>query len=210
MFIPDHGDLMDAEKWDFPEDNIPVYWIGKYPYKAYSRESAQKLAMIRNKIDKLCHNLVINRSGPRGWENSTANEQYLNGVDLFLSLHQETYHDPYLLPSPFFEIAERGLPTSKYLLSEIPRGTKFAGLNKPKQRYIDNTLPSIGKDKNGRALYRDIFLDLNRSEKSLKNLIIHELSHSMANHIGYRPDDHHADFLWAEKLITKYWQNEIF
>src|SRR6185369_14787197 len=130
---------------------------------------------------------------------------YLDGVNVFLGLHNEYHHDPYTLPSPFFEIAQRGAPTSRYLLSEIPKGTNFSGLNKPKMRYRDKRLPPVGKDSNGRALYRDIFLDLNRSNASLKNLIIHELSHSMANHIMYRPDDHHADFQWAEDLITRYW-----
>jgi hypothetical protein len=208
MFIPDIGDAHDTEKWDFPEDNISPhgipFYIGKYPYKARTRENAQKLAMFRNKIDILCENLISNRSK---WENSTVNDQYIDGVDVFLGLHKEAYYDPYTLPSPFFEIAERGLPTSRYLLSEIPKGTKFAGLNKPKMRYVDHSLPRVGKDGQGRALYRDIFLDLSKSDRTLKPLIIHELAHSLANHIGYRPDDHHADFQWAERLITKYWQN---
>ena len=200
VVIPDFGDYYDSIKWDFDETHIPVHWIGKYPYKAQSFKNAQKLADIRSKIDNLCQNLEINR---KEWEKSTNNQEYLDGVNIFLGLHNEYYHDPHTLPSPFFEIAKNGLPTSRYLLSEIPRNTLYSGLCKPKMRYRDKRLPSVGKDGNGRALYRDIFLDL--SDRSLKNLVIHELSHSLANHIMYRPDDHHADFQWAENLLTKYW-----
>ena len=61
----------------------------------------------------------------------------------------------------------------------------------------------------GRALYRDIFLDLSTQGhhfgSNLKNLVIHELAHSMANHIQWRPNDHHADFKFAENLIKNYW-----
>jgi len=58
--IPDFGDQFDLEKWDFREDNIPVYWIGKYPYKARSSTNAHKLAGIRTQIDDLCRSLENN------------------------------------------------------------------------------------------------------------------------------------------------------
>lgn len=204
VFIEDPGDYYDEIKWDFPENDIPVYWIGKYPYKAQSLKNAQKLHSIRSKINELCHNVIINR---KKWENSTSNLSYLNGVTIFLDLHMESYYDPYTLPQPFYDIALNGLPTSRYLLSEIPKGGIHMGLNKPKMRYIIKSFPKVGKDGQGRALYRDIFLDLDKSDRELKNLIIHELAHSMANHIAYRPDDHHQDFKWAEKLITNCWPN---
>lgn len=202
VVIPDYGDHYDSEKWDFDETNIPVHYIGKYPYKAYSKSNAQKLANIREQIDNLCYNLINSKNE---WEQSTNNQEYLDGVNLFLGLHNEYDHDPHTLPSPFFEIASKGIPVSRYLLSEIPSGTKFMGLNKPKFRYLDKRLPPVGKDGKGRALYRDIFLDLNKNDKQLKSLVVHELAHSLANHIMYRPDDHHADFKWAEKLLNKYW-----
>ncbi len=208
VYIEDPGDYYDRLKgisWDFPEDNIPVYLIGKYPYKARSAEAAERLAYLRDQIDELCYNIEANR---KHWERSTNNQEYLDGVNVFLGLHNEYNHDPYSLPSPFYEIAKSGIPVSRYLLSEIPKGTAYDGLNKPKMRYTDKRLPPVGKDSKGRALYRDIFLNLDKSDKRLKNLVIHELAHSMANHIMYRPDDHHADFRWAENLITKYWPKE--
>lgn len=208
VYISDFGDYYDKIEyginWDFREDNIPIYWINKYPYKARTLSNAEKLALLRDQINILCYNLEKNK---RFWKKTTNNKEYINGVDVFLGIHCENYDNFYTLPNPFYEIARQGFNTSKYLLSEIPKGTMYAGLNKPKMRYVDYTAPHVGKDKNGRALYRDIFLDLNRSEKSLKMLIIHELAHTMANHIFYRPEDHHADFKWCEKLIAKYWPN---
>jgi hypothetical protein len=213
LFIQDPGDKYDnppynypGMKWDFSEDDIPVY-IDKYPYKAYSSKHAKILVDLRKDITKLCTQLEINRNR---WENSTNNRQYLDGVDLFLSIHDEYFYDPYELPEPFHSIAIQGMKTSRYLLSEIPDGTNFSGLNKPKQRYRDSRVPNIGKDGNGRALYRDIFLDLtnNNTYAKLKKLIIHELAHSMANHIQWRPDDHGQDFKFCENLIKQYWPKQ--
>lgn len=203
FYIQDHSDKFDNIKWDFDESNIPIFFIGKYPYKAFSYKNATILANIRNKIDILCHNIETFR---KQWEYTTNNIEYINGVDIFLDIHSEfIYNNISILPNPFYHIAFNKHPTSRYLLSEIPPGTMYDGLNKPKMRYINENLPPVGKDMNGRALYRDIFLNLNKKGKKLDELVIHELAHSMANHINYRPNDHHADFKWAEKLITNYW-----
>ncbi len=204
--IYDPGDKYDnppytypGMKWDFPEKNMNVYYIDKYPYKSKSKENAVKLSIIRKKIDILCKNIYNNKINI---EKSTNNIEYINGVYIFLELHMEFIYNPINLPMPFFEIAKKHLNVSRYLLSEIPKGTGFIGLCKPKMRYIDKNLPSVGKDGCGRALYRDIFLDLD--DRNLKSLVIHELAHCVCNHIQWRPNDHHADFKWAEKLITKY------
>lgn len=201
VFIDDYGDYYDNVKWDFPENNIPIYFIGKYPYKAKNEKNAKILHSLRLQINELCKNLIHYRSE---WSKNN-NQEYIDGVDIFLDLHSENYHDHWNLPEPFFSIAQNGHPTSKYLLSEIKFGTGFNGLNKPKMRHLNHSVPSVGKDGNGRALYRDIFLDLNRTPKSLEKLVIHELAHSMANHINFRPNDHGRDFKWAEDLIKYYW-----
>jgi hypothetical protein len=198
----DHGDKYDKEKWDFNEKNIPIYIINKYPYKARSRKNAEILAMIRDKINILCYNLEINKSK---WKNTTTNKEYIEGVNIFLGLHKEYYYDSSTLPKPFYSISKKGQTTSRYLLSEIPKKTPFDGINKPKLRYTDINVPSVGKDGKGRALYKDIFLNLSLSDRNLTKLIIHELAHTMANHISYVEDNHHADFKWCENLIAKYW-----
>ena len=202
LYIHDTGDKLDSEKWDFFEGHIPVYKIGKYPYKAFNRNNALLLSKLRILINKLCINLEKNRNV---WYYSTNNREYLDGVDIFLGIHKERFYEPRSLPEPFYSIAKSGKKTSRYLISEIPKGTVFSGLCKPKGRYIDKYAPSVGKDGKERALYRDIFLDLSLNSKTLTKLILHELAHTMANHVRYHVDDHHADFKWCEKLITIHW-----
>lgn len=203
LYIHDFGDLNDSLKWDFNETEIPVYIVGDYPYKTYTKNNAIKLADIRKQIDKLCTNIIKNRSK---WELAINNQEYLDGIEIFLGLHKEEYYDPSTLPEPFYSIALVGKKTSRYLLSEIPRNHRmFEGLAKPKMRYIDPYARPVGKDGKGRALYRDIFLNLNKNKDSLKKLVIHELAHGMANHIQWREDDHGTSFKFSEAFIKKYW-----
>ncbi len=188
------GDKYDKVKWDFDETKIPIYIIDKYPYKAFSEKNAIKLKNIRDRITDLCINIEKDR---KKWENG----KYSKNIELFLSIHEERYHT--LLPEPFYYISLNGLPTSLYLISEMPKGTVYDGLDKPKGvHYVENAEP-IGKDGKLRCLYRDIFLNL--STKGLTELIIHELAHTMANHVRYRHDDHHKDFKDCENIIRKYW-----
>ncbi len=209
FFIDDPGDKYDKPPykvpgmaWDFSEDSLNVYKIGKYEYKAMNQKNAKLLSSLRKKIDILCENILDDIDS---WVNSTNNQSYLDGVFLFIGIHKEHYYDPDTLPLYFAEIAVKGTKVSRYLLSEIPKGTPFDGISKPRMRYIDNRSSPVGKDGNMRAMYRHIFLNLDISDKKLTKLIIHELAHTMANHVRYRPSDHFSDFIWAEKLITKYW-----
>jgi hypothetical protein len=63
--------------------------------------------------------------------------------------------------------------------------------------------PSIGKDGKLRAGYRDIFLNV--KVKKLDELLIHELSHDMCNHVRYREDDHGKDFEKAYTILKRHW-----
>ena len=126
------------------------------------------------------------------WENTSNRGR----VDVFLGLHQPVMYNPREISSPFSELAANGQKTSRYLLGEIPKGTDFEGINKPRMRFDDLSAVPVGKDGTGRALYRHIFLNLDNSPKELEELVIHELAHSVANHIFYRPSDHHNDFKW--------------
>ena len=47
-------------------------------------------------------------------------------------------------------------------------------------------------------------LFFNAREPYSKALLIHELAHTAANHVMFRPDDHHSDFYDAERLIKKF------
>jgi hypothetical protein len=196
--LTENYDNDDLEKWDFDESEYRdtgtgtgVYITYKktdnfgnnYKYKllktrAAPRDKLYKLERLRHKIYDLCKCL-------KRYKEQIDCDYYTSTViDLFLSLH------------------DAGSPS---LLSEIPRDTKFDGLNKPKSRYRMSNIPFIGKDANERALYRDIFLNLEKTDSELELLLIHELAHSMANHVRYRPDDHHADFKYCENLIKQCW-----
>jgi hypothetical protein len=95
---------------------------------------------------------------------------------------------------------------NKYLLSEMQLGTEFYGLNKPRELYLSNK-PRLGKDGKYRANFRHIFITLRNSNGKFNNfdiimdLVIHEIAHTMCNHIRWRNDDHGTDFKHAEKLI---------
>lgn len=96
---------------------------------------------------------------------------------------------------------------NNYLLSEMQLNTPFNGLNKPKNIYLSNK-NNVGKDGKLRAEYRDVFITLRNSsgkfnnEKIIMKLVIHEIAHTMCNHVKWRNDDHGKDFQHAEKLIT--------
>ena len=93
-----------------------------------------------------------------------------------------------------------------HILSEMQLETIFNGLNKPRNIYNTNK-PSIGPDGSYRATYRNIFLTLREKDCSFKSwnkimkLVIHEITHTMCNHIRWRDDDHGEDFKHAEKII---------
>ena len=86
---------------------------------------------------------------------------------------------------------------------------KFIGLNKPKEVHL-TTEPPIGPDKNLRAKYRVIFLQLRDSNgklknvESLKNLISHELAHTALNHVTWKDDNHPPEFYEMQRTIRKY------
>jgi hypothetical protein len=201
--IVDNGDESDIKKggpaWDFDESKIPIYKDEKgYIYKAYSEKSANILKSYRDHINKVCKRM----------EKEIDNYDTVDRdrIEVFLDLHNEYLREPSNLPEPFSSIAKRG-KTSRYLLSEMPPGGSaigFAALNKPRLRYIDETAKPIGKDGNLRALYRDVSLNL--KEKDLDSLVIHELAHSMANHVRWYDDNHSiTDFGRSEDIIKSYW-----
>ena len=54
MFIQDPGDTHDEVKWNFSEDDIPVFYVDNdpYPYKATSYENAIILGKKRASLDE--------------------------------------------------------------------------------------------------------------------------------------------------------------
>ena len=99
------------------------------------------------------------------------------------------------------------LKNTPHIFLEIAPDTGFLGVNYPLGVQNTNSEP-FGKDGNERAIGRTVFLTIDPdyiSDQGLEKLIIHELSHTLANHVKYRPDDHGKDFIAAEKLFKKIW-----
>lgn len=197
----DPGDKYDSfkwdSKWDSPGSGLKQVYIDGYLYKVNNIESAKKLHKLRLNIDKLAARLVDKLD----YLYKTESEEFVNGVLIFLDIHgtyERSKKDRIFLVPGF-----NSLITSKFLLSEIPYGDKtgFEGLCIPRYRaYIKGEFP-VGLDKNMRATYRDIFLNLNMSKKELKDLIIHEISHTGCNHCTFIPDNHGFIFKKFEALL---------
>ena len=175
------------EFWDFDENvNYTTVNIQGKNYKVINKfpdyySAALILNHIHNIIIQICIYLKIN------YYKYSKNDQII--IDCFCHIHP-----------------------NNYLLSEMQLGTNFYGLNKPKNLYNSNKSP-IGKDKTLRASYRHVFLTLrnnngkfNDKEKIMK-LVIHEIAHTMCNHVTWRDDDHGKDFKHAEKLINDAYSN---
>ena len=169
------------EFWDFDENiNYTIVSINGRNYKVINKypnykEAALYLNYIHNIIVGICNYFQIN------YYRYSKSDQVL--IDCFCDVHP-----------------------NNYLLSEMQLGTPFNGLNKP--RDIRKTIKPInGKDGNLRAGYRDVFLTLRYQNGKFKNintimkLVIHEITHTMCNHVKWRDDDHGSDFKHGEKLI---------
>jgi hypothetical protein len=180
----DPGDKFDNLKWDFDEvTDYNTITIGGYPYKVLKRHPVNKQRSIAKKLHNI-RSFIADIADGLDDRYDTIPKRLHPKVDLFLDTHLET---------------DDG---SGYLISEIPYGTEFEGLNKPKKRYLSKERV-IGKDKKLRAGYRDIFLKLDdlTTPGGIENLVIHELAHTAANHCRWRPDDHGKDFQEVEDLI---------
>ena len=168
------------EFWDFDEsDNYIQIVYNNNNYKVLKRHqdykrTVQILNEIRTIILKICQYLEVNK-----YSYSEIEQQRIN---CFLLIH------PY-----------------NYLLSEMQIDTQFDGLNKPKNLYKSNN--KLGEDKYLRASYRDVFLRLRnnngqfRSNQSIIDLVIHEITHTMCNHVTWRDDNHGKDFTDSENLL---------
>tara|TARA_B100000941_G_scaffold290487_1_gene272652 strand:+ start:959 stop:1510 length:552 start_codon:yes stop_codon:yes gene_type:complete len=92
---------------------------------------------------------------------------------------------------------------------EMPlKNAGFYGLNKPKNVHMTNK-PPVGKDGRKRPSYRVVMLTIRNTKGKVEScskflkLLIHELSHTLANHVTWRPDDHGKDFKDCENLMWK-------
>jgi hypothetical protein len=81
--------------------------------------------------------------------------------------------------------------TTPHYFTEI-HGSAFLGLNKPKEvSFVKHAVP-VGDDGKLRATYRYVMLKLSGDANTLYKLYVHELAHTLCNHVTYRNDDHYT------------------
>lgn len=100
--------------------------------------------------------------------------------------------------------------TDHKIIEMDPREGRFRAINKPKNVRSRNITPH-GTDGRLRASHRHILFrlrdsDYNRmySTEFLTILFIHEICHTMANHVKWRYNDHGEDFKVYQRLVTKW------
>lgn len=171
--------------WDIPEDSN---------CKLVYNHSGDKQFYIRRFFDKT-DNLVVH---------------YLDTIHNFIYLiKKKLLH--YNVMQDKLEHAKIILIITPHTVGEMPINEKFEGLNKPKN-IVKLSRPDglqFKQDSDLRASNRHILLtlrDLNgnlKKEKDIKKLIIHELAHTMCNHVTFRDKGNHLDdFKRNEKFLT--------
>lgn len=208
--LNDPGDKYDKMKWNFPDSSLKVYYYDNYPYKVSDSRNINKLVYIRNEITRLTQALdkIDTMSLYRLYYDAPENngvsfDEFLNGINEFIDIHSEKIRsDQFFGYCPMFLRKN----TSRFIVNEIPNNKQaniFSGINVPRLRYKSNG-PSTGIDKNLRAMYREIYLDINLSNSELRKLIYHELAHAVAGHIQYRDAGNHKnDFELCEDLLIR-------
>jgi hypothetical protein len=128
--------------------------------------------------------------------NSSVNSDvlhFLNEITLKAQLYCRSYF--------FDDINFQVFCTTSHTFYEIPLNNKFNGVNKPKNVHkCLKTNVKVGPDGKHRAHQRYVMLVLqNKTKEEIKKLYVHEIAHTLANHVYYRVDDHKEDFVECEK-----------
>ena len=146
----------------------------------------------------------------RGLQSAVRDMKYLQTLFNYLSDTSKNYYVYGNLTKYELGGLKLFIDTPHVLMEIDPHDDQFNGLNKPKNVRRHNVKPH-GTDGNLRAdkkcvMFRVRDQNMNRmhSTESLTMLFIHEMSHTMANHVRWRPDDHGEDFKIYQRLITKW------
>jgi len=149
------------------------------------REVALKLDIFQKKIDKMiqmCSSPGHLRTDPKINTLIKNNRWILEGLTLLKSMH--------------FKF--KGL-------SEIPTGN-YRGMNYPMGVHLTEKVP-ISRDGSLRPKTRQIYLSIrNVSDKHIKDVLIHELAHTLSNDVIYY-SEHTPDFYLAEQVIKFMWKS---
>ena len=174
---------MKKEFWDFDENkNYRTVNIQNKNYKVIDKYSDYyTAATILSKIDSIILQMCIYLK--KNYKRYTQQNRVY--IDCFCDIHP-----------------------NNYLLSEMQLDTMFEGINKPRDVHKSDKI-GIGKDGKLRSKWRHIFLTLRtntgqfKTQKDIMWLVIHELAHTMCNHVQWHDDNHGKDFQNAEKILYK-------
>ena len=87
---------------------------------------------------------------------------------------------------------------TKHTFYELPYNRDFNGVNKPKNVHecVFANNVSIGADNILRAHERYVMIVIPPNANAMAKLYAHEIAHTFANHVQFRPDDHHGTNAW--------------
>lgn len=172
-------------KWDIEENKGFQWKIVNHDrkYKVFvnhrSKKNIEKVALLLNYI-----------------------EQYVEYLKYYLSYNTSPKSNQYIAHQNVFI-------DTPHIFQEIGSGTLYEGINKPKNIiHIQHPPKLFSKDNQYRAEYRLIMLSLRtktgnlRTWNKIKRLLLHELAHTMCNHITYREEgNHEKDFDDCESIL---------
>ena len=97
---------------------------------------------------------------------------------------------------------------TEHTFYELEQNNFFRGVNKPKNvHHCKHAKHSIGKDGHLRAHNRYVMIVIPFTAQELYDLYCHEITHTLCNHVQFRPDDHHGkkkeDVPHCETVVKK-------
>ena len=174
------------ENWDFSEyDNYVCYHIPNVDPEEPERFVYVKKIKNSERMQKNADIMAFLDSFTKDLQNRVSSDSRLDN-DKCLQLFVDTDHTFY----------------------ELETNNFFRGVNKPKNvHYCKHAKHSIGKDGRLRAHNRYVMIVIPFTPQELYDLYCHEITHTLCNHVQFRPDDHHGkkkeDFPHCETVVKK-------
>lgn len=175
--------------WDINETSGMIKLAGKSGnvFIVKNTKNKNKVIDILDKIHQYIQ--IIKQELADCWANGTLDFSCLNGSILLI--------------------------TTPCTIQEMTRNNKFDGLNKPKNIVKLKNFDGLGfrEDSELRAGRRHIMLTICengklRPWKKIKKLLLHELAHTMCNHVTYREEGNHLeDFHMYETFLKNFTSN---
>lgn len=171
----------NRNKWDINEDHVIINGAKVRDIKIGQKEVVEELKYIKELYENLkCYAKIEIK------QNNFLDTYERNGIRIFI----EMKHD---------------------IMEINPTDTQFNAINKPKNVTLDKNVVPHNTDGKLRAKWRNLMFRLRTpsgnliyNRKQVTKLVVHELAHTMANHVTWRSDDHGKDFQIYQKLLTRW------